>query len=224
MQRATWSCLFVFATMAGCSTAPAGGDGGPGGNADMGGPGCNRGSTGNGWMYTDVHYMSDSVSSGVSGIWFQDTTHGVIADQTPGFTTHPTPGALFRATGPIAVDEAHPLFDGSSNAYTMATSHAVAVLGLLQDRSGALVALTNFQVHLASTDMGQTFPLVSSGLDSSTVTPMLNIGYPVWISSITGGGWVAVDGTAQLFRTTASTLSMSATSVYAMPPVVERHT
>jgi hypothetical protein len=170
----------------------------------MGGPGCNRGPTGNGWMYTDVHYMSDMVSSGVIGIWFQDTTHGVIADTAPGSSRQP--GALFHATGPVTVDDAHPIFDGASNAYTTMTSMPVAVQGLLHDPSGALVALTNLDVHLASTDMGQTFSLVSSGLMNPSTSGGLSLGAPVWISSISTGGWVFVDAYAQTFRTTSATL------------------
>jgi hypothetical protein len=156
---------------------------------------------------------------GVSGIWFDSTTHGVVtlagALEVPPMmmgmppTSMGGPGAIFAMTGPNK--QGALLFDGQNNTATMSTNRPLNFNGLVVSSYGSpagLIAITERDALVQSTDNGATFKLSQTGIMATSQDDI-----SLWLSQTTTGSWVSVDQDSLLLETiaTAATTAPSKT-------------
>lgn len=175
-----------------------GGTGGATGGGGTGGATTSSGGSGAAWEVVDL--VDDTLPDGsviqhkgqslVSGIWFADTSHGVVALQASSGGT--SGGAVERLSSPSKVEEVvvRGAGNGSSNQDTNFVSFFLSPIGL--------IAGNQFGNELfSSSDSGVTFKhsqLGEGGLPS---------GITAWISKDTSSNWHYIDTDGHLYIASA---------------------
>jgi hypothetical protein len=177
-------------TSTGGSGSSTGGTSNGGGGTGGSGAGGGAGAGGGGAVWQVVDLLDDKLPDGttvthkgesiVQGIWFADTSHGVVGLRQGNLASHG--GAIERLGSPTKVEEV--VVHGAENGSSMQDTNFVSFF----PTSIGLVAGNDFGGEFVlSTDKGATFSHTQTG---AAGTPG---GITAWISKDTGGNWHYVD-------------------------------